>query len=76
MKEISSDGDVSTVDVVYPASPLILYRNIELERMLLIPILVYANNETSKYGDGTTYKFKWAPHHLGLWPVSYILSDL
>lgn len=30
MKEISSDGDVSTIDVIYPAAPLILYENPEI----------------------------------------------
>ena len=44
LKEISSDGDVSTVDVIYPASPLILYRNPVLFQMINYPILEYANN--------------------------------
>lgn len=50
MKEISSDGDVSTVDVIYPASPVILYMNPQLYSKLLIPILVYGNNQTAQYG--------------------------
>lgn len=44
MKEISSDGDVSTVDVIYPSSPLILYLNPALFHNLTKPILDYANN--------------------------------
>ena len=59
MKEISSDGDLSTVDVIYPASPFFLHFNPELLRLLLVPLLEYANNETS-----VLYNFPWAPHHL------------
>jgi hypothetical protein len=59
MKEISSDGDVSTVDVIYPSSPFWLYLQPEILRDLLLPILAYANNETS-----IEYNLPWAPHHL------------
>jgi hypothetical protein len=41
MKEISSDGDVSTVDVIYPAAPLFLFRRPEMLKKLLIPVLMY-----------------------------------
>jgi len=75
MKEISSDGDVSTVDVIYPASPAIFVMNPELFRKILIPIMVYGNNETNIYGKGVDYNLAWAPHHLGHWPVSYIKPD-
>lgn len=68
MKEISSDGDLSTVDVIYPASPFFLHFNPELLRLLLVPLLEYANNETS-----VLYNFPWAPHHLGEYPIGYIL---
>lgn len=34
MKEISSDGDVSTVDVIYPASPFYLYHAPEVGHVL------------------------------------------
>ena len=39
LKEISTNGDMQTMDVVYPASPLMLYTNPELLRLLLIPVL-------------------------------------
>ena len=42
MKEISSDGNVSTVDVVYPAFPVFLYTNPYLLRLQLDPLLAYA----------------------------------
>ncbi len=42
LKEISSDGNVSTVDVTYPAYPVFEYANPELLRLLLRPLLAYA----------------------------------
>jgi hypothetical protein len=42
LKEISSDGNVSTVDVVFPASPVWIYLDPEYLRMLLAPLLEYA----------------------------------
>lgn len=44
LKEISSDGNVSTVDVVYPASPVFLYTNPLLLKLLLDPLLAYAES--------------------------------
>ncbi len=59
MKEISSDGDISTVDVIYPSSPYFLWLHPEMLRDILIPILAYGNNETT-----IQYNLTWAPHHL------------
>jgi hypothetical protein len=42
LKEISSDGNVSTVDVVYPTSPVWLYTNPLLLKLMLDPLLAYA----------------------------------
>jgi Glutaminase A six helical-hairpin domain/Domain of unknown function (DUF5127)/Domain of unknown function (DUF4964) len=42
LKEISSDGNVSTVDVIYPASPLWLYADPAYLGLLLEPLLAYA----------------------------------
>ncbi len=36
LKEISSDGNISTVDVVYPASPVFLYTNPYLLKLMLL----------------------------------------
>src|SRR5262249_20742038 len=44
LKEISSDGNVSTVDVVYPASPAFLYLSPVYLQHLLEPIIFYAEN--------------------------------
>eukprot|EP00928_Gymnodinium_smaydae_P075059 TRINITY_DN5807_c0_g2_i1.p1 TRINITY_DN5807_c0_g2~~TRINITY_DN5807_c0_g2_i1.p1 ORF type:complete len:694 (+),score=93.34 TRINITY_DN5807_c0_g2_i1:73-2154(+) len=69
MKEISSDGDVSTVDVIYPAFPFFQYLYPEYFRLILMPLFVYANNATKAYGMDIPYNLPWAPHHLGHWPV-------
>jgi len=68
MKEISSDGDVSTVDVIFPACPVFMHRAPESLRLMLMPLLAYANNETEIYGSPIPYNLSWAPHHLGVWP--------
>ena len=67
MKEISSDGDVSTVDVIYPAAPFFVLYAPELLKQTLLPVLAYGQNETD-----IKYALPWAPHHLGTWPVSDI----
>ena len=69
MKEISSDGDVSTIDVVYPAAPFFIDQAPETLRRMLVPVLAYGNNETAPYGLDMQYNLSWAPHHLGTWPV-------
>ena len=42
LKEISSDGNVSTVDVLYPASPAWMYLDPAYLGLLLEPLLTYA----------------------------------
>ena len=44
LKEISSDGNISTVDVVYPCIPVFYYTNPYLVRLLLDPILAYSES--------------------------------
>jgi len=69
LKEISSDGDASTVDVIYPASPILLYFSPKLLLQQLLPVISYAANETwSKYPK------VYAPHHLGIYPVCDIVA--
>ena len=65
LKEISSDGDMSTVDVIFPTSPLLLYTDPMLLRMLLAPVLAYANNETA-----TRFSYPFSPHQLGQYPIA------
>ncbi|MFS4092231.1 glutaminase domain-containing protein [Streptomyces sp. AF1A] len=57
LKEISSDGNVSTIDVTYPAMPVFLYLDPRYLGLLLEPLFDYAEN------GGWPKKF--AQHDLG-----------
>lgn len=59
LKEVGSGGAISTVDVIFPSSPFFLWLYPEMLRDALIPVLLYANNQTSIH-----YNLPWAPHHL------------
>ncbi|KGO75297.1 protein of unknown function DUF1793 [Penicillium italicum] len=57
LKEISSDGNMNTVDVVFPAYPIFLYTNPELLKLVLTPL--FENQEAGKYPN------KYSMHDLG-----------
>ncbi|KAI0052985.1 DUF1793-domain-containing protein [Auriscalpium vulgare] len=57
MKEISSDGNVNTVDVVFPSWPAFLYTNPALGKYLLLPLFEY--QATGQYPN------KWSVHDMG-----------
>ncbi|KAJ3971497.1 hypothetical protein EV361DRAFT_799932 [Lentinula raphanica] len=57
LKEISSDGNVNTVDVINPAWPIYLYTNPALGKYLLEGLFRY--QETGLYPN------KWSVHDLG-----------
>jgi hypothetical protein len=46
MKEISSDGNVNTVDVIFPFHPLAIYSNPDILKWLLDPLFI--NQEAGK----------------------------
>ncbi|KAH6652041.1 hypothetical protein BKA67DRAFT_572737 [Truncatella angustata] len=52
MKEISSDGNMNTMDVLYPTSPFFLYTNPDLLRFALQPL--YEMRENSFYPNDYT----------------------
>lgn len=57
LKEISSNGNTQTIDVIYPATPIFYYTNPELVKLLLDPH--FENQESGHYPN------KWAIHDLG-----------
>lgn len=62
LKEISSNSDIQTVDVIFPAYPIIHYLNATLSRYLLDPL--FENQESGAYPN------KYAEHDLGTFPVA------
>ena len=56
LKEISSDGNMQTIDVTYPATPVFLYADPDYLGLLLAPILDYVENHG--------YPKVFAPHDL------------
>jgi glutaminase A-like protein/uncharacterized protein DUF5127/uncharacterized protein DUF4964 len=68
LKEISSDGNVSTVDVLFPASPAWIYADPDYLALLLTPLLSYA--------ESGNWPQPFAPHDLGsAYPVALAHND-
>ena len=57
LKEISSDGNVQTVDVIFPSHPIFLYTNPNLLKILLDPLFI--NQESGQYPN------QYSMHDLG-----------
>ncbi|MCJ1451234.1 hypothetical protein MMC28_001570 [Mycoblastus sanguinarius] len=57
LKEISSDGNVQTVDVIFPFHPILVYTNPTLLKLLLDPLFI--NQESGQYPN------KYSMHDLG-----------
>ncbi|OAV97021.1 hypothetical protein PTTG_00108 [Puccinia triticina 1-1 BBBD Race 1] len=60
LKEISSNGDMSTVDVIFPQFPVLAYLDPQLLKLLLEPIF--------KYSTSGLYPNRWTVHDLGRYP--------
>jgi hypothetical protein len=70
LKEISSDGDINTMDVIFPASPHLFFFNPRLVKQLLLPVLHYGNNDTWH-----PYGLPFSPHQLGTYPIANITTS-
>ena len=62
-KENFSNGDIATVDVLYPSAPLFLFFNPRLLEAQVLPVLEYA-------GMPNRWRFPFAPHDLGQYPLA------
>jgi hypothetical protein len=67
LKEISSNGDMQTVDVFAPQFPLLTYLNPDILRDIMEPIF--------EYTESGLYPNKWCVHDLGVYPSAFGHND-
>ncbi|GAA5914563.1 hypothetical protein JCM6882_000420, partial [Rhodosporidiobolus microsporus] len=67
LKEISSNGDMSTIDVTFPLHPILLSTNPKLLALLLDPLLIYTHSGL--------YPNRHPVHDLGRYPNATGYND-
>ena len=61
-KENFSNGDIATVDVLYPSAPFFLFFNPRMLEAQMTPVMNYAAS--------SRWRFPFAPHDLGRYPLA------